>query len=159
MKKLNVCLYSLLALFLFSGCIMFENDMNPLTAEQFKTIMEEKGLAINDQTEALNDPAFQNAYVAFDEEKYSFEYYVMNSEIYAENVYNHLVERAKAAYKGKNGAVIKSFEGISKDSFEASAPDFYYVKAIRLQNTVFYVTAYSDSKDEAIQLIKELGYK
>ncbi len=128
-----------------------------IPAADFKYFMEDKGLTVNDETEKMKEPEYQYVYVAADKEKYSFEYYLMRSPSNAESVYNYLVENARKAYEGKSGTATGETTIQGTADFSLSASD-YYIRAIKVQNAVLYVTAYSDFKDEAKDMIKELGY-
>lgn len=128
-----------------------------IPAADFKYFMEDKGLTINDETENMEGEEYQYAYVAVDMDKYSFEYYFMRSPSSAKSLYNYLVENVRKAYDGKIGTVTGETAIQGNADFSLSASD-YYIRAIKVQNAVLYVTAYPEFKDEAKDMIKELGY-
>lgn len=128
-----------------------------LTAKQFQDFMEEKGLTVSDQTQSAGSDDYQNVLVAVDLDKYSFEYYFMRSDSTAKSLYTFAVEQVKKQYDGVNGTVNAEKVLPSTADFSLSASD-YYVRVIRVDNAVLFVTAYPEFKDECKSLIDELGY-
>lgn len=128
-----------------------------LTANQFKTFMEEKGLEVIDQTASAENDDYQNVYVAVDLEKYSFEYYFMRNDLTAKSLYTFAVEKVKENYKEAHGVTTTEKSFPSSADYSVTASD-YYVRVIRVDNAVLYVTSYLDNKDECKEIIKEMGY-
>lgn len=128
-----------------------------LTAKQFERFMEEKGIEVTDQTAQAESNDYQDIYVAADLEKYSFEYYFMRNGQVAQGLYTFMVNTVKDNYEGKSGVshAEKSFP--SSADFSLTASD-YYLRVIRVDNAVLYVTSYVDYKDDCKNIIKEMGY-
>ncbi len=128
-----------------------------ITAKEFQHFMEDKGLQFFDRTDTADSDDYQRVCVAVDEEKYSFEYYFMRNDSTAESLYTFAVEKVKANYKGNSGVVAKEKVLSNTADYSLSASD-YYIRVIRVDNTVLYVTAYPDYQDECKGIIKDLGY-
>ena len=120
--------------------------------------MEEQGLTVTDQTDTANgDNSYQEIYVAADESKYSFEYYFMKDVDSAKSVYSYAYDNLDAKYQEEESGEFKLDEVGDVRKYEVSFTDYYCV-VWQNQNTVLYVTAYSEHADEAKQILKELGY-
>lgn len=158
MKKIAIALIMSICLMMLGGCTGGKNS-EPMTAKRFKTIMENKGFDVSDNTESANgDNSYQDIYVAVDENKYSFEYYFMKDIASAKSVYSYAADNLDANYRDNSSAVIVANTTENNGKYEVSASDYYCV-VCQNENTVLYLTAYSSYKDEAKQILKELGYK
>ena len=135
-KKNFLFIVAMVFILMLSGCGK-SSTSEPITTTKFKTIMEEKGLEVTDKTDSAKDHSYQEIYVAVDKEKYSFEYYFMKNEKSATNVYKYAVD--------------------TQSVYDVTASD-YHCKVIKKENTVLYVTAYPEYKEDAEKLVKELGY-
>lgn len=159
MKKLLrfICVVSIGA-FVLTGCGDREDaDGEVMTAKEFKTIMEEKGFSVVDQTESAADSSYQQIYVAVDENKYSFEYYFMKDPNSATRVFDYAKDNLAEIYGDVTNAQIEESGSDTDFTYSVSAAD-YYCEVIQRENAVLYVTSYPDYKDEAKTIIKELGY-
>lgn len=157
MKKFWVTVLGIvLALICFTGC-GDSSSAETMTAKEFKKNMEEMGLSVEDQTSSAADSTYQKIYVAIDDEKYSFEYYIMKSEDSADVVYQYAVSNLNNTYEGDDTATISEKEKKSFADYSVSASD-YYCEVLKKENTVLYVTAYHDYESEAKDIIAELGY-
>ena len=128
-----------------------------MTAKEFKNQMEGKGFTVEDKTDSAKDTNYQKIYVAADVEKYSFEYYFMKRDDSADMVYQYAVSNLNRTYEGKDTATIVEKEKNGMAYYSVSAED-YYCEVIKKENTVLYVTAHHDFKEEAKKIISELGY-
>lgn len=140
------------------GCVKVsfsKKESVPMTATEFKTQMEEKGFTVTDQTDSAADSTYQEIYVAVEEEKYSFEYYFMKDPNAAEVVYQYAVSNLNNTYKEDEKALIVEAVEDTTANYNVSADD-YYCEVIKKENTVLYVTAYSDYKEDAQKIIAEL---
>ena len=153
-KKMKTGIGLLLAASCLSGCK--SGSAEPLTAK-FQTEMEAKGLSVQDQTDSAADSTYQSISVALAEEKYSFEYYFMDSPESAETVYQYAVSNLETTYPDKEAVEVKEKKKEGYADYSISAPD-YYCRVLEKENTVLYVTAYRDYEKEAKELISDLGY-
>ena len=142
----------------FTGCSVKVSETTPMTAKEFKTEMEEKGLSVVDQIDSANgDSSYQDIYVATDGDKYSFEYYFMTDPESAKNVFTTATETLDANYKDDSSAVIIANSTDESGKYEVTASDYYCV-VCQNQNTVLYLTSNIAYKDEAQDILKDLGY-
>ena len=155
-RKKFLFIIAMVFMLMLSGCGR-RSTSEPITTTKFKSIMEENELEVTDKTDSAKDHSYQEIYVAVDEEKYSFEYYFMKNEKSATNVYKYAVDNLNKTYKENNSAKIAEEESNTQSVYDVTASD-YYCKVIRKENTVLYVTAYSEYKENAEKLVKELGY-
>ena len=72
-------------------------------------------------------------------------------------MYKYAVDNLNKTYKENSSAKIAEEESNTQSVYDVTASD-YYCKVIRKENTVLYVTAYSEYKENAEKLVKELGY-
>lgn len=158
MKKTAITLIVLICLMILGGCAGKESS-KPMTAKQFKTFMEDKGLVVSDEIDSANgDNSYQEIYVALEENKYSFEYYFMKDIASAKSVYEYASDNLDAKYKEDSSATIVAKKAEKNSKYEVSGSDYYCV-VWQNENTVLYLTAYSDYLNDAKQILKELGYK
>lgn len=155
-RKKFLFIIAMVFMLMLSGCGR-SSTSEPITTTKFKSIMEENELEVTDKTDSAKDHSYQEIYVAVDEEKYSFEYYFMKNEKSATNVYKYAVDNLNKTYKENSSAKIAEEESNTQSVYNVTASD-YYCKVIRKENTVLYVTAYSEYKENAEKLVKELGY-
>lgn len=157
MKRKNfLFIFAMVFILMLSGCGK-SSTSEPITTTKFKSITEENGLEVTDKTDSAKDRSYQEIYVAVDEEKYSFEYYFMKNEKAATNVYKYAVDNLNKTYKENSSAKIAEKENNTQSVYDVTASD-YYCKVIKKENTVLYVTAYPEYKENAEKLVKELGY-
>ena len=155
-RKKFLFIIAMVFMLILSGCGR-SSTSEPITTTKFKSIMEENELEVTDKTDSAKDHSYQEIYVAVDEEKYSFEYYFMKNEKSATNVYKYAVDNLNKTYKENSSAKIAEEKSNTQSVYDVTASD-YYCKVIRKENTVLYVTAYSEYKENAEKLVKELGY-
>ena len=158
MKKKILKVVSVVFLLIFvCGCGNTTNSQT-MTAQEFKRNMEDRGLEVVDQTSSASDSTYQYIYVALDKEKYSFEYYFMDSPEAFDTVYQYAVSNINNIYEDVDTATITEEDKKKYTDYQVSAED-YYCEVIKQENTVLYVTAYHDYESEAKQIVSELGYK
>lgn len=155
-RKKFLFIIAMVFMLMLSGCGR-SSTSEPITTTKFKSIMEENELEVTDKTDSAKDHSYQEIYIAVDEEKYSFEYYFMKNEKSATNVYKYAVDNLNKTYKENSSAKIAEEKSNTQSVYDVTASD-YYCKVIRKENTVLYVTAYSEYKENAEKLVKELGY-
>ena len=155
-RKKFLFIIAMVFMLMLSGCGR-SSTSEPITTTKFKSIMEANELDVPDKTDSAKDHSYQEIYVAVDEEKYSFEYYFMKNEKSATNVYKYAVDNLNKTYKENSSAKIAEEKSNTQSVYDVTASD-YYCKVIRKENTVLYVTAYSEYKENAEKLVKELGY-
>ena len=68
-----------------------------------------------------------------------------------------LIFQLKLIINRNNSAKITENENNTQSVYDVTASD-YHCKVIKKENTVLYVTAYPEYKEDAEKLVKELGY-
>lgn len=152
MKKI---IYVLCIVLLLVGC---SSNIEPLTAKEFKTFMEDKGLTVTNEIDSANgDSSYDSIYVASDLSKYSFEYYFMKDIESASDLYTMAMNNLDSTYKDDSSARITSKRINNIGKYEVSASDYYCVVWLN-ENTVMYITGYIENKEEIKDILNELGY-
>lgn len=119
---------------------------------------ESKGFQVVDQIESTNgDNAYQDVYVANEDGKYSFEYYFMKDVDSASELFAYATKNLNANYKDDSSAVIVADSAEMTGKYEVSASDYYCV-VWQNENSILYMTAYSNCKEDAKAILKDLGY-
>ena len=155
-KSFKKILTILLASICLTGCAS-TGSSEPMTAEQFKSKMEEKNMTVNDQTASATDSSYQKIYVAVNGKKYSFDYYFMDSPESAETVYEYAVSNLDNTYGGMATSEISEKEKDNVKYYSISATD-YYCEAVKKENTVLYMVAAHNYESEAKDILSDLGY-
>ena len=71
--------------------------------------------------------------------------------------FNELIKDEKKLSLSYDKAKITENENNTQSVYDVTASD-YHCKVIKKENTVLYVTAYPEYKEDAEKLVKELGY-
>ncbi len=128
---------------------------DPLPPEEFKSIMEEMGITVVDQT-SLHSEKYQTVYLACDEDKYAFEYYILKDTDTASDFYHFVTDKVEKQFK-KNSTVVMANSTPYKGDYSLSG-DEYYVRVIHTKDAVLYVRAYAANKDECKDILNKMGY-
>lgn len=154
MKKISRIILIMGAVLLLTGCMQV--DKEAMTAKEFKSSMEDQGFTVIDETES-GDGDYQAIYTATDEEKYSFEYYFMKSDTAATTVYDYARNNLETQYSEDDTVVIIETSNDYQAEYSVTASDYYCFVA-RVDNSVLYVTACAEYKDDTDDILKNLGY-
>lgn len=158
MKRIISIAAAFLVIFSLASCSGGGSESTPMTANQFKSSMEEKGLSVVDQTDSVDaDSSYQDIVVATDGDKYSIEYYAMTDVESAKNVYSYATNNLDSNYKDDSSAVILANSTEDSGRYEVTASDYYCV-VWQNKNVVVYLTSSVDYKDEVRSILSEIGY-
>lgn len=156
MKKVSAIVLAVvmvLSLFCLTGC----SPKVSLTAEDFKTTMEAKGFTVKDVSEQVaENPQITKAYVAISgDEQYQIEFYETDTAETAQRLYagNKVIFEESASGASSNS----SASAANYNSFKMTA-DGYYKVLSRIDNTLIYVNAPKEYKDEIKTVLDEIGY-
>lgn len=143
---------TILLLFVFLG-----KNKTPMTASQFITTMEQKGFLVNDATSQFSEYNYvKQVYVAAPSDySYKIEFYELQDDSYATQFYNNNKSSFESSKGNASGETSVSMKNYSKYSLSTNGK-FQVVS--RIDNTVVYLNVNSDYKDNAKDLLKELGY-
>lgn len=143
------------------GCgIMIYTVKNPpeiqaVDSEQFKAVMEERGYAVTDSTKKLSEEwgtgSMLEQSFSYDDGSIRVDFCLMQTENHANRLYDGMTLPGFSGSVSENrgrGYEMRSVEG-----------DEFYAAKIRVGDTVVYVSALSDYKDEALEIIEKIGYR
>lgn len=156
MKKLcKVIVFPLCLLLIlsFAGC----SSKTPVTLDTFKTAMADKGYEIVDIGEQYaDDEKIKSAHLALDAtESYQIEFYELVDENYAKALLNGNKNKFE---ENKSSVHASSSVNASNHSKYTLSGGGEFVIISQVSNTVIFVHASSDYKDEVKAVLEELGY-
>lgn len=136
---------------------LFNKSKEPLTAEQFKSTMEEKGYVLTDATAQFSEYDYVKKIFVAEAAKddYQVEFYELEDESYAANFYANnkaIFESSKGNASGETSVSMKNHS-----KYTLSSNNKYQVVS-RIDNTVIYLNVQDKYKDTVKDLLKELGY-
>ena len=154
MKKIIVIgILCIVMIFIITGC---KATKKPLNGEEFTQIAEKHELTVVDVKEQFSEnPEIETALVAAKIDKWQIEHYQLATKDDAKKMFE----------KNKT-----TFEELSKDSKKetkieignytkyTSETDDYFMLLSRVDNTFLYVRVPIEYKEDAIAIIKDLGY-
>lgn len=130
---------------------------NPITAEEFKSKMEEKEYITGDATQQYDEYGYvKKVYIAASKDRtYQIEFYVLEDNDYATSFYN----TSKNIFENSKGSVFSRTNVNLKNSskYTLSANGEYKVVS-KIDNTVIYVDTEDTNRDIIKEILKELGY-
>lgn len=144
------------SLFLIVGKGVIDSK-EPITAEEFKTIMEDDDYIVQDATSQFSNYSYINKiYLAISEDyTYQIEFYELSNEDYAKNFYDNNVE----VFKNNAGNSKKnSYVELDKYSKFSQETNNKYQVVSRIENTAIYVNVDDEYKDEVKDILDEIGY-
>ena len=128
-----------------------------ITADTFKTTMEERGYIVSDVTSQFAQYVdyITTAYVAQEGEDYQIEFYELSNLDNATNFYN--TNRAK--FESQKGNASSSYNVSMKNySTYSITTNGKYKFISRVDNTVIYLDVDTKYEDSVKEIIKEFGY-
>lgn len=150
MLIISLCFSSL---FLFSGC----GKKEAISAEKFRTKMENKGFTVRDVTNQFQSEASVKQGYAASNNKYQIEFYDLESNSSAVSMYNHNLNKFKEEVDNSNATKSNTKEMSNYARYAAIANGKYKVLS-RIDNTLIYINADSNYKDEIKEILDDLGY-
>lgn len=148
MKKILILF--LILIVLLSGC---KSSKTPISAQDFKTTMEEHQFVTGDATQQYNGQVEE--VIIANNGHYQLEFFVMPSEDSARISFNtnkSNFETKKVGQSSQKSASLGNY-----DYYYMSSNDIYYIVS-RIDNTFLYGTVSKEYKGEVQSLLKELGY-
>ena len=139
-------------LFFITGC----GDKNLLQVEDFKNIIEKDDLTFVDVTSQYAGANYiQSASVASSNGDWQIEYYVLDSENNARNMFNTNQSIFESLNNGNYASTSVSLNNYS--TYSLTIQDTY-MYLCQVDNTLLYVNVDKDYTDEVKAIIKKLGY-
>ena len=138
---------------LLSGC----QSKQALTAEDFKSKMEEKGYDLQDCTDQFEGYDFvEQVYVALDDEgSYQIEFYDLSDDAHARDFFSNNVQIFKESKSNMSANTNVSLGNYEKYT-QTDSDQFSMIS--RIDDTVIYVVEEKENKEAVEAVVKELGY-
>lgn len=154
MKKRNIVLFvtCLLILLGVTGC----GNKKAISTSTFKSITEENNYITSDVTnQSISYEYVNEATVAQSSEGFQIEFYVLDSESNAINMFNTNKDIFES-YKGNTSTETSS--NIGNNTIYTLTSNGYYMHLCRVDNTLLYVRVLDSYKDSVKDIIKKIGY-
>lgn len=154
-KKILLIFIALFTVFI-SGCSMTKA---PLSAEDFKTKMENKNYTVGDATsQFVNYSYVKNVYIAQSaNQEFQIEFYFLENETNSENFYNNnksIFE--KDTMKSYSETTMLNYNKYTQSSTNDEKK--YYSVISTIDNTAVYARVESKYKDAVDEALEEIGY-
>ena len=130
------------------------SNRTPVSVSDFNEIMEEKGFEIVDATGQVAPESITAISIAVNED-YQIELYEMVSDATATAVFAENKDIFEGYAEGSSLTLSKS---IMNYSYYSVTNDGTYYALSKVGNTMIYVVADAEYKDEISDILKELGY-
>ena len=142
------------------GVVIINKNLNkqPITAGDFKDIMEDKDFEIIDAIDQVDDydNGIKKAYIALEEDyDYQIEFYKLDEEDDAIDFYKNNKEIFEDS-KGSSSVETKVSMG-NNSKYTLKTNDEYKVVS-RIEDTVIYLNVDDKYEDEVKEILKEMGY-
>lgn len=130
-------------------------EKTPLTAEEFKTKMEEKGYTVLDATSLASQYDYVSKIYVAQKDAYQIEFFEFSNDEYAIGSFNTNKSKFEE-FKGNSSATMTvNIKNYSKYSLNTNGK---YKFVSRVNNTLIYLDVEDSVQDEVKEIIKELGY-
>lgn len=141
----------------FTAFSLMNKEKDSITAEEFKTIMQDKGYLIADATSQFSEYDYvSKVYLATTSDKlYQIEFYTLSddsSATYFFNTNKTLFEQNKTSVSTSTSS---EFSNHAKYTLTSNNE---YMVVSRINNTVVYANVDEQHKDAVKDILKELGY-
>ena len=141
------------------GVVIINKNLNkePISAKEFKDIMEDKDFEIVDAISQFELYDYvEKAYVALEEDyDYQIEFYRLDEEEDAIYMYN--INKDKFEKQKSSASAEKSVSMGNNSKYVLKTNDKYKVVS-RIENTVIYADVDEKYEDEVKEIFKEMGY-
>lgn len=151
-KKIFLVIVLMTSLLLLTGC-----GKKALTIEEFTSSFDTNKYTVgeyeNGQIDTIIDGLERGAYIT--NGSYSIDFYILENTTKAEELFKDEKETFKANKEGKTTE--NSIKSNNYESYELTT-NLMYMYTCRVDNTLLYVSANVEDKDEIKKLVKNLGY-
>lgn len=154
---LIVVIIWLIAAVVIGISIMANKEKTPISANQFKNVMTQKGYEITDATSQFAQYDYvKQVYVAGNSyTSYQIEFYELADETTALGFYNNNATTFQNQKSSSSAETNVNGKNHSKYTLSSSGK---YMVVSRIDNTVVYLSVNDTYKDEVKSILKELGY-
>lgn len=159
MKKTKYVLISLLCIVTLLGFTGCGKNKTSISADEFCSIMEDKGFLTTDSTaQYATSNDISESYIAISSNyAYQIEFIVLDSDSAAQSMFstNKSIFESEKNSSGSNANTFTELANYSKYTLLANGK---YKVVSRIDNTLIFVNANSDYKEEINSILEELGY-
>lgn len=159
MKKIKlllipiICLISLLS---FTGC---GKNKTAISAKDFTEKLEDKGYIIQESTTQYSaNNEIKESYIALSEDyDYQIEFIILESESDASNMYSHNKRKFEKEKENSNAKAHSEVNLANYSKYTLIVNGEYKVLS-RIENTLIYIDADSEYKDEIDEVLEDIKY-
>jgi hypothetical protein len=138
--------------FVFTGC----GSKTALTADEFTSTAQDNGLTVSDVSEQYEAyGVYDSAIIAQSDDDWQVEFYVLTDEDNASDMFASNQEQFESAKKSSSTESSKSVGNYETYGL-TSGGNYMYI--CRVDNTVLFVNASDDYKDDIKAFVETLGY-
>jgi len=130
------------------------SDRDPITAEEFRVEMYERGFEVQDRNDDLNQVNIEYALIANKDEK-QIEFYQFANERNAIQFFNENKLKFEASKGSRHAESSRNFANHARYSLRAN--DLFSVVS-RIENTVIYLVVAASDREAVNDILRELGY-
>lgn len=158
---ISICVIAFVLLVGVGGFFLVRTILNqekdPITVEEFKSTMQDKGYTIIDAKKQFeNYDYIKSAYIAMSSNgEYQIEFYKMSDEKNATNFYEHNKSKFESSASSPESTSYINMNKYSKCTILANGD---YMVVSRIKDTVIYLNVDARYKNQIKDLLKEIGY-
>lgn len=138
-----------------ASCSLFEKK-DSISADDFTKAMEDKDLTVEDATDQFEDEDAVLKCLLASTDDYQIEFYILRNGDQAMIAYNNGKEGFEESFSG-TGSSHSEVKISNYSKFTMTTGEGYYVLS-RIDNTLIYVEADKEYKDEIKDLLESVGY-
>lgn len=157
MKKTKYVLVTLLCLITMLGFAGCRKNKKAISADEFCTKMENKSFTTTDSTsQYATSKEITESYIAISKDySYQIEFIVLDSADAASSMF----EKNKSTFESENSVkAVRTSTSLANYSKYTLLANGKYKVLSRIDNTLIYINANSDYKDEINSILDNLGY-
>lgn len=137
-------------------CMKLFSPKDALTADEFKTVMVQKGFQTADITEKYSSYNIKKYYLALaPDESYQIDFLECNDTVVAKNLYAGNKAQIEAT---KGNASMTSEASVSNYSKYSQTSNGSFQVISRIDNTLLMIVTEDDLKDTVKDLLDDIGY-
>ncbi len=150
-KGLLVSVICFIMLFIITGC----GNKKAISTDTFKTNAEGEGFTVTDVQAQYSSYGYINQATVAAKDGYQIEFFVLSDSTYAKSMFD------------TNKAILENINGNNKTKTEINMSNYNkytvststnYGYLSRIDNTLIFINASNDKKDDIKKFVKKLGY-
>ncbi|MBR5825575.1 MAG: hypothetical protein IKY78_00670 [Clostridia bacterium] len=150
-------IFAVAMIFIAVALLLSTTGKESITAEDFEAFATEKGYYVVEDSHGA-DEYIEKILIAYDEQDdYQIEFCVLTDAETAMSMYSACRAELERLVSGSNMTSEQTAYSSNYDQYITSSPELYLV-VIRVDDTIIYVEADKENKDEIKEFIDEIGY-